>query len=335
MMGGMAAWLYPLHADPENQPEPLTLLGYLTRWQWDWWAGPALLLGLALYLWGVRRLAKRGDSWPVGRTIAWVAGMATLTYAMLGALGVYDTVLFSVHMIQHMLLNMVAPVFLAQGAPITLALRVLSGRARHVLLAVIHSWPVKAILFPGHTVLAMISLPFVLYPTGLYEFTLRNNLAHDLLHLWMVVIGCAFFFVLLGVDPTPWRMPYPLRILLFFLTMPFHAFVGTMIMGSKSLVAEAWYLSFDRTWGPSPLADQYVAGAILWATGDLTMVSTMSALFVGWWRESQREAKREDRRLDREEQLRALSGDVPGDARARPSRFATMHASPRDEDDTR
>lgn len=315
MMAAMHAWLpLPLHADPDNQPAPFTLIRLLTAWEWSWLAAVPLLAGVVLYLWGVTALRRRGDGWPLSRTLSWLLAMAILAYCMLGPLGVYDNVLFSIHMVQHMALGMIAPVFMSQGTPITLALRTLPGRGRTTLLAVVHSRVARWLLFPGLTTAAMVATPFALYPTGLYEWTMRNDWGHHLMHVWMVSVGCAFFFPLIGADPTPWRVPYPIRIVLFFVTMPFHAFLGTTLMGAKKLVAEDWYLAFDRTWGPSPMADQYLAGGILWATGDFTMLSTLTALFVGWWRESQREAARVDRRLDREEReaARAAVG-VAGD----------------------
>ena len=297
----MPIWPLPLHATPDGGVRPLTLLGLLTNWQWDWFAGPVLLVLVGVYVWGVSVLRRRGDAWSISRTSYWMIGMAQLAYATLGPLGVYDTVLFSIHMVQHMMLSMTIPVALAQGAPMTLALRVLSGRVRSGLLWLIHSKLARVILFPPLTTSAMILMPFVLYTSGLYDLTLRNAVFHDLLHLWMLLMGSAFFMPLVGPDPSPWKVPYPIRILLFFLTMPFHAFIGTMLMGSKTLVAESWYLAFNRTWGPSPMRDQYIAGGILWATGDFTMLGVMTALFLGWFRESQREARRVDRQLDRDE----------------------------------
>ncbi len=302
----MPIWPLPQHASATSDVQPLTLLGLLTDWQWDWFAGPMLLILVGVYLWGVSVLRRRGDAWSPSRTAFWMLGMAQLAYATLGPLGVYDTVLFSVHMVQHMMLSMTIPVALAQGAPITLALRSLNGRLRSGLMWLIHSKLARVLLFPPLTTAAMILMPFVLYTSGLYDLTLRNPVFHDLLHLWMLLMGSAFFMPLVGPDPAPWKVPYPIRILLFFLTMPFHAFIGTMLMGSKTLVSEAWYLSFNRTWGPSPMADQYLAGGILWATGDFTMLGVMSALFIGWYRQSVREARRVDRQLDREE--RALAG---------------------------
>ena len=301
----MPTWPLPVHGTDASDVPPLTLLGLVTDWQWDWVAGPMVLVLVSAYLWGVSVLRRRGDAWSRARTAYWMVGMVQLGYATVGPLGMYDTVLFSVHMVQHMMLSMTIPVALAQGAPVTLALRTLPRRLRAGLLWLVGSKLARVVLFPPLTTAGMILMPFVLYTNGLYALTLRNDSLHDLLHLWMLLTGGAFFMPLVGPDPAPWKLPYPIRILLFFLTMPFHAFIGTMLMGSRTLVAGDWYFSFHRTWGPSPMMDQYWAGAILWATGDFTAFAVMSALFLGWYRESQREARRIDRQLDREERARS------------------------------
>jgi cytochrome c oxidase assembly factor CtaG len=294
--------LIPLHAKPDDAIEPLVGWRYLTTWTFPWWVVLSLLLVAGLYLYGVRTLHKRGDRWPLWRTVSFVVlglgGVAIATFSFLGA---YDTVLFWTHMIQHMVLNMIAPVFLVSGAPMTLALRVLPQRPRKVLLAVLHSWVAKILLFPPLTLGIMIASPFLLYLTGWYDLTLRNDFHHDLLHIYMVTVGFLFFTPLLGEDPQPYNVPYPLRVLMFILTMPFHAFLGVIIMGSQRLIAEEWYLAFERDWGLSPLEDQNWAGGLMWATGDLTMAAAMTVIFVKWVRESQREARRTDRMLDREE----------------------------------
>ncbi|HET7723964.1 MAG TPA: cytochrome c oxidase assembly protein [Propionibacteriaceae bacterium] len=311
----MPIWPLPVHATDPGDVQPLTLLGLVTDWEWDWVAGPLLVVLVGAYLWGVLVLRRRGDAWSLGRTASWLLGSLQLAYATVGPLGAYDTVLFSVHMVQHMMLSMTIPVALAQGAPVTLALRTLPRRLRAGLLWLVGSRLARIVLFPPLTTAAMILMPFVLYTNGLYGLTLRNDVLHDLLHLWLLAAGSAFFMPLVGPDPTPWKVPYPIRILLFFLTMPFHAFIGTMIMGSKTLLAGDWYLSFPRAWGPSPMSDQYWAGAILWATGDFTALAVMSALFLGWYHESQREARRVDRQLDREERARSRQ-EEPVEGRA-------------------
>jgi putative copper resistance protein D len=144
-----------------------------------------------------------------------------------------------------------------------------------------------------------------LYFSGWYDATLHSAVLHDLLHLHFILVGSLFFWPLLGLDPVPGRVIYPFRLMLTFLTLPFHAFLGITIMSANKLIAEDWYTSFGRSWSPSPLRDQYIAGGLLWGSGDLVGVVFFAVLFVQWVRESQREARREDRRLDRlEEQAR-------------------------------
>jgi putative copper resistance protein D len=217
----------------------------------------------------------------------------------MSALGAYDTVLISVHMVQHMVLSMVVPIFTAMGAPITLALRTLPVRGRRLLLRLLHSRVSQVLTHPVVAGGLFILNPFFLYFSGLYELSLRNGFVHDWLHLHFVVVGCLWFWPLLGIDPMPRRAPYPLRLIMVMITMPFHAFLGVILMQSASLIGENWYLALGRDWGPSPLEDQRLAGGILWATGDIVAVVVFTVLFVGWMRSSEREAVREDRRLDR------------------------------------
>ncbi|MFV0428864.1 MAG: cytochrome c oxidase assembly protein [Arachnia sp.] len=305
-LGSLLLTALPLHADPGDDIIPLVGWRYLSAWGFEWFGLILLAVPAALYLWGVITLKRRGDAWSAWRTFSFIGlGGGAIFLASFSFLGVYDTVLFWPHMVQHMLYNMVAPVFLVAGAPMTLALRALPKRPRGWLLTVVHSWPAKALMFPPLTTLLMVASPFLLYMTGWYNLTLRDDVQHDLLHLWMVIIGFLFFFPLLGVDPVPIRMPYPIRVLLFMLTMPFHAFLGVTIMGSETLIAEEWYLAFNRSWGLSPMDDQTWAGALMWATGDLTAFACMSVLFYQWVKESAREARRVDRALDRREQAAA------------------------------
>jgi putative copper resistance protein D len=214
-----------------------------------------------------------------------------------------------------MMLTMITPVFLAIGAPVTLLLRNLGANGRRRVMRVLHSWPLKVLFNPALATALLIVTPFALYLTPIYRFTLDVDWAHDLLHVYMVTVGCLFFFPMLGNDPMPTRLPHPVRLLLLFLTMPAQAFLGTTIMGSPRLIAEDWYLAFGRAWPPSPIDDQYLAGAIMWATGDLTMGVIMAVFVAQWYADSKREAARVDRRLDREERIaaqRAAASQGPG-----------------------
>ena len=300
MIGLPGAVLLPLHATPDDQPPPLTAVRLLTEWSVDWWLALGLGVPAVLYVLGLVTLRRRGDHWPVGRTVAFLGGgLGSALLATMSGIGAYDTVLFSVHVVQHMILTMVTPLFLALGAPVTLALRTSPRRPRAALLSLLHSRLARVLTFAPLALALFIVTPFVLYYSPLYEVTLRSALWHGFLHLHFVAIGALLMWPLVGVDPVPGRLGYPFRMLVMFLMLPFHAILGISIMSATRLVAEDWYLAFDRAWPPSPLDDQYLAGAIMWGSGDITAVLMLAALFVQWFAQSQREARREDRRLDR------------------------------------
>lgn len=261
-----------------------------------------LLIPALAYVYGVRRLHGRGDRWPIGRSIAFLAGgLGTIAVATLSGLATYDTSLFAVHMAQHMMLAMIAPVFLALGAPITLALRTLPAAPRATLLGALHSRVAQALTFPLLPWLLFVGTPFALYFSGLYEATLVSPVLHDLLHLHLVLVGALFFWPLVGVDPIPGRSGYPFRMLLVAATLPFHAFLGVAIMSvqpdGRGLIGGAHYLPLHGL--ATSVSQQGLGGGLLWASGDLVGLMFVIVLLTQWMRASEREAKREDRRLDR------------------------------------
>jgi cytochrome c oxidase assembly factor CtaG len=217
--------------------------------------------------------------------------------------------------------------FLALGAPVTLALRTLPSRPRTMLLAVLHSRVARVLTFAPLTLALFIATPFALYYSPFYELSLRSGFWHAFLHLHFLIIGGLLMWPLMGIDPVPGRISYPLRLLMLFLMLPFHAFLGISIMSSTELIAEKWYLAFNRTWPPSPLDDQYLAGGIMWASGDVIALVMLIALFVQWYAHSQREARREDRRLDRLERMqRAASAPLGPRNEAQPTRYDHLRA---------
>ena len=262
----------------------------------------ALLLAAAVYLLGVRRLSARGDRWPLARSLSFlVLGLGTVAVATTSGIAAYDGSLFAPHMVQHMLLTMVAPVFLALGAPVTLALRTLPRRPRQLLLAVLHARVVKLLTFPLIPWALFVASPFALYFTGWYELTLTNAVLHELLHVHFLVVGCLFFWPLLGVDPVPGRAPFPFRLLMVATTLPFHAFLGVAIMSvtteGEGLLAREHYLGLHTL--AEAVDQQQLGGGLLWAAGDLVGLLFLGVLLTQWMRVSEREAAREDRRLDR------------------------------------
>ncbi|MGK2874185.1 MAG: cytochrome c oxidase assembly protein [Nocardioides sp.] len=256
-----------------------------------------------LYAVGLVTLRRRGDSWPVGRTVAFAGGTAFFYVATSSGLAAYDTTLVSVHMVQHMVLAMLVPMFLALGAPVTLALRTLPPTPRRWLLAVLHSRVATVLTFPPLTLALYVISPWALYFSGWYEASLRSPFIHEMMHVHLVLVGSLFFWPLLGVDPLPGRMAYPFRLLMAMLTLPFHAFLGITIMDQTTLLGGSWYPDLHAgpmgEWLPDPYDDQHLAGGILWGSGDLVGLSLFAVLFVQWVRSSMKEAAREDRRLDR------------------------------------
>jgi putative membrane protein len=281
----------------EDRPSATALL----RLEVDPWLALGIVVAAFLYLYGVYRLRSRGDRWPVSRTLLFLGpglgGIAAVTQTGIAA---YDTTLLSVHMVQHMVLSMVSPIFLALGAPVTLALRVLAPRPRRVVLAVLHSRIARVLANPLVAFGLFVATPFALYFSGLYRLTLEHPLVHQLAHVHFVLVGCLFFWPLLGIDPLPGRWPYPARALLMFLSTPFHAILGLTVMQSQKLLGGDWYPSLGLSW-LDPVGDQKVAGGILWAAGELVSVTMLAVLVVQWMRAADREAARVDRQLDREE----------------------------------
>ena len=295
---------------------PFGLARVVTEWQLEpvptvlavWMAG--------LYLVGVRVLRTRGDRWPVGRTLSFVAvGTGAFLLATSSGLAAYDTTLLSAHMVQHMVLGMLVPLALALGAPVTLALRTLPSAPRRWLLAVLHAPVVRVLSAPPVTFALFVLSPWALYLTSWYDATLTSAYLHEALHLHFIAVGALFLWPLVGVDPVPGRVGYPFRMLLMVLTLPFHAFLGVTLMDQQELVGGDWYPTLAErtglTWLPDPAADQHLAGGILWGTGDVVGLVFFLVLFVQWVRSSLREAEREDRRLDRAERLVEQQRSLP------------------------
>jgi cytochrome c oxidase assembly factor CtaG len=263
------------------------------------------IIATGLYLFGVLRLRRRGDAWSLSRTASFLAGMAIFLGITCTGLNEYGMYLFSAHMVQHMMLSMIAPLFLLLGAPITLALRVLHpagpGRTgpRELLLALLHSRFAKVVSSPLFTLPLFIVSLYGLYFTSLFDFLMRSRVGHDAMLVHFLFVGLLFFWPVMGVDPAPHRSPYVIRILELFAVMPFHAFFGIAIMMSNSLFESA-FANPPASWGLTALSDQNTAGAIAWAFGEAPTIVVLLVLFVQWAKSDRREAKRKDRKADRD-----------------------------------
>lgn len=286
--------------------------GPVSGWQWLTDVRPDLLwltvvavLGGA-YLVGVRRLARRGDRWSVLRTVSWLLGLAVLVWVTSGAPGIYGRVLFSAHMLGHMTLSMVIPPLLVLGAPVSLAMRAMTARRdgsrgpREWLLAVVHS---RLLTLLSHPVVAagiFAGSLIAFYYSPLFGLALRTHTGHVLMHVHFLLAGYLFSSVLIGVDPGPARPVYPLRLLVLFATMAFHAFFGVALMQGSQLLAPDFFTGLVRTWGRSPLADQQLGGSIAWGIGELPTVMLGMGVAYAWVRSDDRESRRSDRAADRD-----------------------------------
>ena len=287
-------------------PPELTWVRWFTYWEVDSFWAPAAALAVVGYLVGVRRLRKRGDRWPVGRTVSWLVGCAMVLWATSGSPGAYGEVLFSMHMVQHMTIATGAPLFLTLGAPVTLALRSLHHRVdgslgpREWLLLVVHS---RLARFLGNPVVAaglfIVSL-VAFYNSGLLEASLRGHTMHLFMVGHFLIAGYLFANAVVGIDPGPRRPAYPFRVLIVMVTFGFHAFFSVSLMSSSRVLAESWFSSLDRGWGRSLLDDQYFGASLGWALGDYPLAVLAGVLLWGWFRSDQREAARHDRRSDRD-----------------------------------
>ncbi len=285
----------------------------------DGFAITFLVLAAALYATGVLALRRRGDRWPVGRSLAWAAGLAVFAWATIGGLGLYSHVLFSAHMVAHMLLSMVAPIGLVLGAPVTLALRALPGprtpgetSPRGLLTAALHSRVVRLVTHPLLALALFVGSLYGLYFTGLFPALMAHHLGHVAMEFHFLAVGSLFFWVLVGVDPAPRRLPGIARVGLLFAAMPFHAFFSIALMSSSTVLAHDYYLRLDRPYWTALLDDQHLGGGIGWAMGELPILLVLAAVFVQWSRTDAREAARFDRAADRATQRAAGRGaDVP------------------------
>ena len=220
--------------------------------------------------------------------------------ALLSGIEAYDTALFSVHMTQHLLLTLVAAPLIALGAPITTLLRAATPNVRRtILLPILHSRVLRVLAFPVVTWIVFAAVMWGSHFSPLFDASLEDPLVHDLEHALFLGAGLLFWWPVVGLDPSPWRLAYPVRLMYVFLQMPQNTFLAVTILGS-GIPLYAHYASLGRTWGPSPLEDQQIAGGLMWLGGDILFLAAMAAILAGWMRHEQRGAAAGDRRDDRE-----------------------------------
>lgn len=309
-------------------PPELTMTQWLTQWDIDLLWAFAVGFGLFFYLAGVWRLRRRGDQWPLYRTILWVCGMLLLFWVTSGPINAYQDYLFSIHMVGHMLLSMAIPMLLVFGAPVTLASRAIAKRddgtrgGREWILWAVHTPFGRVITHPLFAAAMFIGSLWAFYYTDLFRWTLYDHLGHEWMVAHFLISGYLFVQSLVGIDPVPLRYPYPFRLLTLIGVMAMHAFFGIAIMMSTGLFVAEWFGSMGRTWGDPPLVDQYTGGGIAWSIGEIPTLILAITVAIQWSRSDDRAQRRSDRHADRtgdaelEEYNARLAALAERDARA-------------------
>ncbi|OAN37676.1 cytochrome c oxidase assembly protein [Mycolicibacterium iranicum] len=286
-------------------PGPVSVVNLVTYWRFDPLFGVIAAALLLAYLVGVARLRRRGDSWPVGRTVAWVVGTLALLVVTSSGVRAYGSAMFSVHMGEHMALNMFIPVLLVLGAPVTLALRVLPAAhgdqppgPREWIQWFVHSPVTKFLSHPVVAFTLFVGSLYLVYFTPLFDTFVRYHWGHELMTLHFLLVGYLYYWGIIGVDPGPKRLPFLGRLGLLFAVMPFHAFFGIATMTMSDVIGGNFYRQLALPWMANLTDDQHTGGAIAWGASELPVIIVVVALVAQWARQDRRTGARQDRHAD-------------------------------------
>ena len=289
-------------------PGPFSFSTVFGLWRFDLVLGLASVILLGLYLWGLLRLRRRGDSWPPGRTAFWVAGCVVLFLTTSSGMGMFMMADFASHMVGHMLISMLVPVFLALGGPFTLALRALppAGRGnppgpREWLVEFINN-PLSNFL--THPIVASVQFVagfYLVYFGGFYDVLASEHLGHMFMNVHFLISGYLFYWVIIGVDAAPRHFSPMYKLMVLLSSLPFHAFFGILLMNFPTVLAEGWYSGIGLPWIPDLLQSQRVGGGVAWAAGEIPLFIVMLALAWQWYQSDMREARRTERQADRDD----------------------------------
>ena len=287
---------------------PLTPVRMLFDWRFDLIFGCAAIIFAALYVAGVRRLRRRGDAWPMGRTVAWLLGCLALLFVTSSGVGRYMPAMFSMHMAAHMMLSMLVPVLLVLGGPVGLALRALpaAGRGeppgmREWILAALHSKVSRFLTNPLVATALFVAGFYGLYLGGLFDAAVGSHIGHVIMNVHFLASGYLFYWVVIGVDPTPRPIPPLAKVAVVFASLPLHAFFAIILMSMDKVLGGSFYRSLHLSWHTDLLGDQRLGGGMAWAAGEIPLAVVMIALLMQWSRSDRRTARRLDRAADRDD----------------------------------
>ncbi len=255
------------------------------------------------YLYGLYRLKQLGEAWPWQRTFWWLLGSVTLALAMSSGIGLYMPAMFSMHMVAHMMLSMVIPVFLVLGAPLQMILTVTTPNPEEPGLhewvrAFIQSTTLKFLFHPAVNTIQFLTFFYVLYITPWYDLMVKEHAGHLIMNWVFLLSGYIYYWDMIGSDPKPRENTVLRRLAWLVFSMPVHLYFGVYLMQLSQILAEDFYRTLGLPWDIDLLHDQDVGGGIAWASGSFPLVVVFGALFLQWLKEDRNEAKAYDQRAD-------------------------------------
>lgn len=282
---------------------PMEVLPRLT-WTNAWvphvtWVSIVLLLALNAYVLAVRRYRALGRGpWPRARLVSATAATLALWLATNSVVGAYDMTLFSMHMVQHLLVVMVAAACLAGAAPLDLL--------RGIVVGPLHRGLERLVTGPIGRTLDHPAVGFVAYAvtipafhlTSLFDVAMRSGSTHAAEEVLFLVVGYLFWRPVVGVERTRHPLPPGLRIVYLLLSVPVDTFTGLSLLQTTSVGRFADFATGNRPWGPSVLEDVHQGAAIMWVIGDLIMMAAMVPAALAWLRSDRSEAAAVDAALD-------------------------------------
>ena len=335
----------PALAGGYHGPPQLTVARGFTEWTFDPWMVGLILLLAAAYLAGFYRLRGRGSpgggtpgrgaaaAWPLTRVVNFGLGLAIIALATLGSFGTYFSVLFFMRSFQTILLLLLAPLFLALGRPLSMAIAVFPRAGRRLDRA-IHSRVARVLTFPAITTLALVAVPFVMYFTTWYTASFHSVAVRELTHLALMIPGFVFFWTLLRVDPVPKAYSYAVSLWITGAEVIGDAFLGLAVIANTNLIGAGYYHALARPWGPSLGTDQILGGGTLWIFGDLVGLPFLVAQLIQFIREDESEAAEIDAELDAREAARDAAraarkaAAIAAEGKPAKSRPAARNATP-------
>lgn len=260
------------------QTNPLSLLALLLE-----------LISAGLYLFGVKTMAGKGRKWPVGRTVAFLGGIAIVFLATGSGIAAYDDKVFTIHVIQHLMLMNMAPMLIALSAPVTLLLQASKKPIQTKTIKFLHSKVISVITFPVTAWIISYSTMYIYFLTPVYQLSIEHPLFHDYTHLHFLLAGLIFWTTLIGIDPIRWKMSYGAKLAYLLIGIPFSTFLGIALTSDRVSISPS-----------HTLADVHAGGALLWVFSEVFTVGALAIIFFQWAKHEERAARRADYELYRQ-----------------------------------